>query len=67
VQINICSSVSKNSKNADTLLFSSPGVQRLYLGFGCQSVKNPNFFNSVVSNDAPIDFSGTATITFFIP
>src|SRR5690606_39991770 len=45
----------------------SPGVQRLYFGFGFQSAKKPCFFSSVVPKDAPIDFSGTATITFFMP
>ena len=69
VQTNICSLLFKNSLNEFTLLLlaSLPLVQRLYSSFICQFAKKPPLFKSVFANDAPIVFSGTATITFFMP
>lgn len=47
VQMRMVSSDSKNPKNAFTLLFSPPGVHKLYLGLGSQLAKNPCVFKSV--------------------
>jgi TM2 domain-containing membrane protein YozV len=41
--------------NASTFDFSVPGVHRLYLGFGFQSSKKPNFFNSVGAKELPME------------
>ena len=53
--------------NAATLPASEPGVQRLFSSLTSQSAKNPCAVSSVLANDAPIDRSGTATITFLRP
>ena len=69
VQIKILSSLSKKFLNACTLLLlpSIPGVHKLYSSLGSQLAKNPKSFRLVLPKDPPIDFSGTATITFFNP
>ena len=53
--------------NAPTLPCEEPGSQRLCSGLTSQSAKNPNLVRLVEENDAPIERSGTATMTFLRP
>ena len=50
-----------------TFDLSVPPVVKLYLGFISQLYSKPKSFKLVFLNEAPIVFSGTATIAFFRP
>ena len=52
---------------AATFELSEPGEQRLFSGSTSQSAKNPAWLSGVLANDAPIERSGTATMTFLRP
>ena len=63
VQISTASGPFRKSMNAPTLPWEEPGSQRLCSGLTSQSAKKPCFVSSVEENDAPIERSGTATMT----
>ena len=67
MQIRILSSPAIKRLNALVLLVSPPGVQRLLRLSTSQSQKKPYLLNSVVSNEPPIERSGTATMAFLTP
>ncbi len=49
------------------LELSEPGEQRLFCCSTSQSAKNPASVSGALAKDAPMERSGTATITFLIP
>ena len=67
MQTRTASGPSRKRWTAATLELSAPGEQRLFAAGTSQSAKNPASVRFVLAKEAPIERSGTATITFLSP